>query len=74
MASAKKCIANMCKECIYDHTEPGSWRAQTEACTITSCPLYPVRPMTTASVAGNRKKRAITTNIIETTDITQDNI
>lgn len=62
MASAKKCIAEKCKECIYDPTEQGSWRHQVENCTITSCALHPVRPLTVASINGNRQKR---NNLVE---------
>lgn len=42
-------IHAMCRECIYDPTEPGGWRGQAEACTATDCPLYKFRPMTIAS-------------------------
>jgi len=59
MASAKACIARFCKECIYDPTETGSWRQQVENCTITSCPLYSVRPLTTATVHDKRKSRLL---------------
>ena len=37
-----------CIECIYVQGEGGgSWRAQVEACTATSCPLFHVRPVST---------------------------
>ena len=36
-----------CIECIYDPYQPGSWRKQVEKCTCLTCPLYPVRPMST---------------------------
>ena len=32
-----------CIACLFDPCEPGTWRAQVEACTVISCPLYPVR-------------------------------
>ena len=58
MASAKKCIAEFCKGCIYDETQPGSWRQQVEDCpSEKSCPLWPVRPLTIATINANRKKR-----------------
>ena len=34
-----------CAECIYDDLGGnGTWRQQTEACTATECPLWPIRP------------------------------
>lgn len=33
-----------CIECVFDPMEPGTWRAQVEACTVKTCPLYDVRP------------------------------
>ena len=66
MASAKKCIAEKCKECIYDPTEPYSWRKQVENCPITTCGLYPVRPITVASINNKRQQR---NNIIPTVEI-----
>lgn len=66
MASAKKCIAEKCKDCIYDSTEPGSWRYQIEQCTSTSCALFELRPMTTATAKAERISRS---KIIETVEI-----
>jgi hypothetical protein len=57
MASAKKCIADYCKMCSYDEKQPGSWRQQVEDCTLTKCPLWPVRPLTIATIQLHRKKR-----------------
>ena len=35
-----------CVECIYDpQGGSGTWRQQVEACTATTCPLWPVRPI-----------------------------
>ena len=34
-----------CVSCIYDDHVRGAWRQQVEACTVTTCPLYPVRPV-----------------------------
>jgi len=33
-----------CKDCVYDEKGAGTWRKQVENCTVTLCPLYPVRP------------------------------
>lgn len=54
MASLKKCIEEYCKECIYDDLVPGTWRDQVEACTSVKCPLYEVRPVTTATRNARR--------------------
>ena len=57
MANFKACIANYCKSCIYDKSEPGTWREQVEACGASSCELYSVRPKSVATVSANRKPR-----------------
>lgn len=57
MASLKKCIENHCKNCSYDATQPGTWREQIEACTVKSCALWEVRPVTVATINLNRKHR-----------------
>lgn len=57
MASLKKCVENMCKSCTYDSTQAGSWRSQTEACTVTACPLWEVRPVTMESTMTRRKSK-----------------
>ena len=46
--SAQKAIHNHCKGCIYDPSEPGTWREQVCRCTITQCELYEHRPRSTA--------------------------
>lgn len=55
MPTPLACIAEFCKECIYDPTEKGSWRQQVENCHMTKCPLYPVRPITLDSIYANRR-------------------
>jgi hypothetical protein len=41
----RKSINDKCKECCYHPTNPGgSWRQQVEACTVTRCALWEVRP------------------------------
>lgn len=57
MASLKKAIGMKCKDCIYDHTQAGSWRQQVENCEIPSCALWEVRPRTIATVNANRKPK-----------------
>lgn len=47
--SWRKAIDAKCKDCIYDpESGLGTWRQQTEACTITDCALWPFRPMSAA--------------------------
>ncbi len=57
MASLKKCISQHCKNCTYDQESPGTWREQVENCTVVSCALYEVRPMTMTTINANRKTR-----------------
>ncbi len=54
MASLKKCIEEKCKDCTYDHAAPGTWREQVELCTVKRCALWPVRPMTVATMPTAR--------------------
>ena len=54
--SRTKAINEKCKDCIYDHKAPGTWREQVEACTSEhTCALWPYRPITVATINGNRK-------------------
>lgn len=44
--SLRKLINQHCKDCVYDPKSGlGTWRQQTEGCTVKSCALYPVRPV-----------------------------
>ena len=43
--SLRKAIDAMCKDCIYDDQDKGTWRQQVAACTLKTCPLHPVRPI-----------------------------
>ena len=47
--SYRKLIDLKCKDCVYDPYGEGTWRQQTRACTVISCPLHPVRPLSTES-------------------------
>lgn len=55
--SRTKAINDFCKECIYDKSEPGTWREQVELCNCTTCPLYGYRPRTGATINANRKPK-----------------
>jgi hypothetical protein len=44
--SLRRAIDRMCRDCCHDPKSGlGTWRQQTEACGITRCPLWPVRPV-----------------------------
>lgn len=44
--SLRRAINAYCKYCTYDPLcGGGTWRQQVEACTVTQCPLWPVRPL-----------------------------
>lgn len=45
--SLRGAINKHCRDCCYDHMDKGAgtWRMQTEACTVTQCALYEVRPV-----------------------------
>ena len=43
--SLRKAINDYCKGCTYDEYDKGTWRQQVAACTISYCPLHPVRPV-----------------------------
>ena len=48
--SLRQAINAMCKECIYDPgSGNGTWRQQTDDCTCEGCPLWDVRPRSTAA-------------------------
>lgn len=60
--SLRNAINDKCRDCIYDPLAGGTWRAQVEMCTVTRCPLYPVRPVTEATREHRAKMRAMERN------------
>jgi hypothetical protein len=44
--SLRKHINDFCKGCIYDCAAAGTWLQQVTLCSVTSCKLYDVRPVT----------------------------
>ena len=46
----RRSIDNHCKQCIYDPISGGTWREQVTLCTVSFCPLYPVRPLSENAV------------------------
>jgi hypothetical protein len=63
MASLKKCIEQKCKDCSYDPLDVGTWRDQVEKCNVRSCALWPVRPMTVATINLQRKVKGSEVNV-----------
>lgn len=57
MASLKKCIEQKCRDCTYDSQQQGSWRHQTENCTVRTCALWEVRPITMETMLARRKAK-----------------
>ena len=44
--SLRKAINTQCRECSHDPLDKGSAAQQIACCTISDCPLHPVRPIT----------------------------
>lgn len=65
MASLKKCIEEKCKDCTYDPADTGTWRDQVERCNVRSCALWPVRPMTVATINIIRKAKIVAGGTVE---------
>lgn len=59
MASLKQAIADKCKDCTYDKLDTGTWRDQVERCNVKTCALWPVRPMTVATINIQRKTKSV---------------
>lgn len=55
----RKDVDMMCKACSYDSTQPGSWRQQTEDCTVRTCPLWKSRPVTMETTLARRKDKSV---------------
>ena len=52
--SLRGAINAKCRDCIYDpKSGMGTWRQQVSACTVYSCPLWPVRPTAQAMPDGS---------------------
>jgi len=43
--SMRAAVNAKCKDCIYDPAAPGNWRQQVQGCTVKSCPLFQIRPV-----------------------------
>jgi hypothetical protein len=54
--SLRAAINAKCKDCIYDPLSGlGNWRQQVGACTAKTCPLWPVRPLSSTTVQETAK-------------------
>jgi len=51
--SLRKCINDNCKNCIFDSAAAGTWRQQVTLCSVSSCSLFPVRPVTKVDIPGS---------------------
>jgi hypothetical protein len=48
--SLRAAINAKCKDCIYDPLSGlGNWRQQVTGCTAKTCPLWPVRPLSSTA-------------------------
>ncbi len=66
--SLRAAINAFCKSCIYDPIGgSGTWRQQVEACTSYRCPLYPVRPKSSAIGAEDENEADLASEQTETT-------
>jgi hypothetical protein len=52
--SLRAAINAMCKQCIYDPKDRGTWRKQVENCSCSGCALYPYRPVSKGSSFDKR--------------------
>lgn len=50
-----------CVSCVYDDLVPGSWRKQVELCSIPTCPIYDVRPRSSA-LRPHKKAKGVSPN------------
>lgn len=57
MASLKKAVIEKCKQCTYDPAAPGTYLMQIEQCTVKSCPLWEVRPVSNATIQIRRHEK-----------------
>jgi hypothetical protein len=48
--SLRKAINLKCRECTYDPLDVGGASHQIAVCTVTLCPLHPVRPITCGKI------------------------
>ena len=53
----QQAINEKCKDCIYDRTQLGTWRKQTEDCIDVKCALFGYRPLTQETVRQNSLDR-----------------
>lgn len=54
----RKAANEMCKNCVYDKAEKGTWREQVEACNCVTCPLYAHRPLSGEGIKARRLEKA----------------
>ena len=48
--SLRQSVNDACKQCVYDPCAAGTWKQQVTLCSVVTCPLWEVRPKTTAAI------------------------
>jgi len=48
--SLRTAIDEKCRDCIFDPAAVGNWRQQVTLCSVYSCPLWEVRPVSRAPI------------------------
>ncbi len=48
--SLRAAIDDKCRDCIFDPLAVGNWRQQVTLCSVYSCPLWEVRPVSRAPI------------------------
>ncbi len=48
--SLRTAIDEKCRDCIFDPLAVGNWRQQVTLCSVYSCPLWEVRPLSRAAI------------------------
>jgi len=61
-----KAINDMCKWCIHDPKENGTWIQQVSVCPSTECPLYVHRPIASSLPAKLVKSYNLTFDDLDT--------
>ena len=68
-------VNNNCKSCIFDPAEAGTWRQQVTLCTVTSCHMWPIRPVSQDYIAlmdADRGHHETTQKVISNAEAAND--
>ena len=64
-------VREMCRQCTYDSTEPGTALQQVAACTVFTCPLWSVRAVRGTSAPYFPWPDSVTLSIMETLSLSR---